>query len=179
MNHSNNGMNNSANNVLQHGINQGMDEYGFNNYPDMEYNAPVDVEATLNSLLASSPSESYDFSASLLSNPSSSPSLVSSSSFSSLRTSTTHTNIPLRTQTSPHVTNINTSGNYIINNISVHNGNPNGNIPIISPSAFSPATTAPPQPFPDPAANSTPQTANTTQVDKRKRRRKDDILITL
>jgi hypothetical protein len=148
----------------------GMDEYTFNNYPGMEYNnAPVDVEATLNSLLAS-PTEPYDFSASLLSN-------------APLRTS-----IPLRSYP-PNIANVNTSGN-ITNNVQIVN--PNTNTPIILPinSPNINHSGIPLIPPPPPAGTPIHPPFQTHDLDpmtpgmsasqldaKRKRRRKDDIFL--
>lgn len=151
-----------------------MDEYTFNNYPGMEYgNAPVDVEATLNSLLASSPAEPYDFSASLLSS-----SLQHSPA--TLRNSTSSSNVnlvnalPLRTYTPNNIpnninNNVNIPGN--VNNINNINLN-NSGIPLLPPPPAAPLHHS----FSDIASHpGTPSTNTTAQLDKRKRRRKDDI----
>eukprot|EP00026_Physarum_polycephalum_P001172 Phypoly_transcript_01173.p1 GENE.Phypoly_transcript_01173~~Phypoly_transcript_01173.p1 ORF type:complete len:702 (-),score=114.39 Phypoly_transcript_01173:630-2735(-) len=130
-----------------------MDEYPFTNYLNMEYsnNAPVDVEATLNSLLASSPTEPYDFSASLLSS-------------TPLRTSTSVNNANLRPFPANNTPPVTTSFNNMpvsqnVNNTHLYQAG----IPVISPPPPAPVH----QPFNDPFAN---------QADKRKRRKKDDIL---
>ena len=111
-----------------------MDDYIFNN------NCPVDVEATLNSLLNSPAGDPYDFSLPLLS---SATTTLSSSSNALLP--------PHHTHPPPCITT-STPNNYANSDVPPH------------------------QPFPEqPPPSHLGTNSTASQMDKRKRRRKDDI----